>query len=370
MNLIIIGASARAAAFSAHRAGLHPWCVDLFADADLACRFPVRRLPLAGYPQAFLDALCNAPEAPLLYTGGLENYPDLLACIERPIWGNPPDVLRRVRDPFLLATTLRRHGLPTAEVRREPPVPGDRRRWLVKPLRGSGGVGIQGYRGQPFDPASHYLQEYVDGDVYGAVLFGVPGRPAIYLAATRSLHEPWLHAPRFHYAGGIVAQGPASGLLQKLGAVVAQEFSLRGLFGIDAVLRQDSGRWSATLLEANPRYTASVELLERQWGRSALALQWALFEGGEITWPSASPRYAPRHGKAILYARRTLRFPERGPWQAAVDARSDMVEYADIPHAGDVIRRGRPVLTVFADHAACADELRCRVEALDRPLYG
>jgi predicted ATP-grasp superfamily ATP-dependent carboligase len=367
MNLIIIGASARAAAFSAHRAGLRPWCVDLFADADLARRFPVRRLPLTAYPQGFLDVLRDAPQGPLLYTGGLENNPDLLVCNERPLWGNRPGVLRRVRDPWLLAATLRRQGLPTAEVRREQPAPADRRRWLLKPLRGSGGLGILVYRGQPFDPASHYLQEYVAGEVYGAVLFGVPGRPTVYLGATRSLHAPWLHAPRFHYAGGIVAEHPAGELLQQLGAVLAQGFSLQGLFGIDVVLRQDSGRWSATLLEVNPRYTASVELLERQSGCSALALQRALFAGGQVAGPSASPPRTTRHGKAILYARRTLKFPEQGPWQASLDPRSAIVEYADIPHAGDVIRRGRPVMTVFADHT---DDLRRRVESLDRLLFG
>ncbi len=37
-HLLIFGASARAAAFSALRAGLQPWCADLFADAD-ALRF-------------------------------------------------------------------------------------------------------------------------------------------------------------------------------------------------------------------------------------------------------------------------------------------------------------------------------------------
>jgi len=33
-QVLIVGASARAAAFSALRAGLRPWCADLFADLD------------------------------------------------------------------------------------------------------------------------------------------------------------------------------------------------------------------------------------------------------------------------------------------------------------------------------------------------
>ena len=43
-NLLILGASTRAAAFSALRAGLAPRCVDFFADRDLAAVCPVERV--------------------------------------------------------------------------------------------------------------------------------------------------------------------------------------------------------------------------------------------------------------------------------------------------------------------------------------
>ena len=55
-----------------------------------------------------------------MYTGGLENYPDVIAAIaaERPLWGNGPDVLAKVRDPFALAAVLARPDLPHPKVRR------------------------------------------------------------------------------------------------------------------------------------------------------------------------------------------------------------------------------------------------------------
>ena len=43
-NLLILGASTRAAAFSALRAGLAPRCADFFADRDLAATCPVERV--------------------------------------------------------------------------------------------------------------------------------------------------------------------------------------------------------------------------------------------------------------------------------------------------------------------------------------
>ena len=85
--IVIVGASARAAAFSALRAGLAPWCADLFADADLAARCPAVAVPFDQYPHGFLKIVRQAPPGPWLFTGGLENHPkliDRIAC-DRPV---------------------------------------------------------------------------------------------------------------------------------------------------------------------------------------------------------------------------------------------------------------------------------------------
>src|SRR5437588_46110 len=98
-SLIVLGASARAAAFSARRAGFEPYAIDLFADRDLAAICP--SVKIRRYPHDFLVALAAAPQAPWIYTGGLENFPrlvDRLADV-RPLLGNSGHVLRRVRDP-------------------------------------------------------------------------------------------------------------------------------------------------------------------------------------------------------------------------------------------------------------------------------
>src|SRR5207248_5309461 len=76
-HLLIFGASARAAAFSALRVGLRRWCADLFADLDLQARCPAMRLP-GRYPHAFLDLAATDLPGPLMYTGGLENWPALV----------------------------------------------------------------------------------------------------------------------------------------------------------------------------------------------------------------------------------------------------------------------------------------------------
>jgi predicted ATP-grasp superfamily ATP-dependent carboligase len=373
MNVIILGASARAAAFSAHRAGLRPWCVDCFGDEDLARVCPVRRVPLSGYPDALVDALADAPDGPVLYTGGLENYPDLIARIDRPLWGNSPGVVRRVRDPFQVADALRRHGLPVLEVRREPPAAGLHLLYLRKPLRGSGGIGTRPYDGRPFDPATHYLQAYASGGCIGANFLGMPGRGALLLGVSWPLAVNGLYTPPFHYRGSLVRREVDRWNLDMLGDILVREFGLTGLFGIDAVVSDDTptGITEVRVLEVNPRYTASMEVLERVCGRSLLALHRAVFERQAIVWQSPA-RWPAVVAKAVVYARDEVVFSADGPWRQAFDELPEVAGYADIPHAGEVIPRGGPVLTAFgagATLAECVDALRHKVQALDRHLY-
>src|SRR3954469_6116964 len=102
MDVLIVGASVRAAAHSALRAGLRPGGIDLFADCDLAAIGPAVRVPPEAYPEGLEDRAAAQPSGPWMYTGGLENDPELVDRIarKRPLWGVRGDALRAVRDPF------------------------------------------------------------------------------------------------------------------------------------------------------------------------------------------------------------------------------------------------------------------------------
>src|SRR5947209_6990668 len=107
-DVLIVGASARAAAFSALRAGMRPWCIDLFADADLQARCPVKALNSDNYPDGFARAMRQGPPGPWLYVGGLENRPALVVKLarERTLWGNDANVLSVVRTPDVWSELL------------------------------------------------------------------------------------------------------------------------------------------------------------------------------------------------------------------------------------------------------------------------
>jgi predicted ATP-grasp superfamily ATP-dependent carboligase len=382
-NLLIFGASARAAAQSALRAGLHPWCADLFADEDLRACAPTMRLP-GRYPEGFADLVATDLPGPWMYTGGLENWPALVERMarRRPLWGNGLWPLVDVRNPRNLHNVLHDAGLPTPATLWDPKALPPDVRWLVKPLRASGGSGIRFWAGRYTRPRSipdHYFQEFLPGEPCAALYVG-DGKRARFLGLTRQIvGEPWLHAGPFRYCGSIGPLDPAvvrRPNLTRLGNVLAGGCRLRGLFGVDGVL---SAEGTFSTVEVNPRYTASVEVLEHALDLKALALHRLAFTAPDslrdVTLPSPAPD-TQIVGKAILFARESFTFPAEGPWRDALEracAVEELPAYADIPHAGQEIEAGHPVLTFFtrADTVAgCQSALEAIAGDLDRLLWG
>jgi uncharacterized protein len=340
----------------------------MFGDADLIRLGPVRKVPIGRYPGGLIDALASAPLAPVIYTGALENRPDLVGRIDRSLWGNTPGALRAIRTPNRWTHCLQTAGLPCPALAIERTTAG---RWLLKPRKSAGGIGILPYAGQAFSSRTHFLQERIDGQSVSAVFVGKDDS-AILLGVTEQLiGVDWLNTSGFHYAGNIgpVPLEPATAAhWRAIGTALARAFHLRGLFGVDAVVR-DGMPWP---VEINPRYTASVEILERSNKTPLLLWHRAAFER-EPT-PMTLPTATSICGKAVFYARVTFAFPSGGPWESALADGIDLdeTEYADIPHGGEIIEQGRPVLTLFArgdSTAACLTKLRENAEALDRSLW-
>ena len=374
-TVLILGASVRAAAFSALRAGLKPWCGDLFADADLVARCPAMKLS-GRYPDGFVGLADIAPSGPWLYTGGLENYPRLVDRISdgRTLWGNNAAVLRTVRDPTKVATILRDAGLPSLAVRDADSQPPDDRRWLLKPRNGSGGLGISFWQGKRSAFQKHcYLQEFIEGDSWAALFVG-DGKESRLLGVTRQLvGKEWLHCGPFQYCGSIGPLDVEPVLrheIEKIGSVLAEEAGPAGLFGVDGI--HGNGRFWP--VEINPRYPASAEVLEYATGMRSIAFHRHVFDRSAPV-PELPGSGGAVIGKAILFARESLVFPADGPWVEVSrfpPSIEKMPSFADIPHAGDCIKRGQPVLTFFARGRTaepCEAELRCLAGDLDRWLW-
>jgi uncharacterized protein len=370
--LIVLGASVRAAAFSAIRAGFAPYAIDLFADRDLAAVCPA--IKIARYPSEFLKALAAAPDAPWLYTGGLENHPrlvDRLAEI-RPLLGNPGSVLWRIRDPWQLATTVQSAGLPFPNMVRSTADVPKVESWLVKPLRAGGGLGIRFAAAVDFEHAPYgtYLQQHIVGESVSAIFVATKGRAMLIGVTRQLLGRDFSLDPPFVYAGSIgplVFGESELAKLQSLGGALACEFGLVGLFNIDFV-RADETLWP---VEVNPRYSASVEVLERALGIDCLALHVTTYETAalpELPLPNESATF----GKAIVYARNDAIISSR--FESLVEKWNQPgtpPQIADLPRVGESIRAGQPVATVFAQGSSLASvetELNARLAAVQAIL--
>jgi uncharacterized protein len=354
-RLLIVGASGRAAAASARRAGFEPFVLDLFADADTERLATVLKLPMDEYPHGFVELAQRVPPMPWMYTGGLENYPDVVAAISetRELRGYSSHWLGIVRNPSVLWLVLSGSGFDAPVHRVKASKPGDIGQWIRKPIRGSAGFGISMVEATHPDSEDHYIQQFISGESVSAIY-----RKEQFVGLSRQLVGiDWLHAKPFRYSGSI---GPISAgryhspSFRNLGEFLAERHFASELFGLDMVF--DGER--CHVVEMNPRYTASAEVFE-------LATRKSIFADESPLSPTTCI------GKAIYYAPHRIVFPASGPWDDSLARCTDVwrrPDYADIPHAGDVIETGHPVITIFAeapDEAECEAALRSRAAELD-----
>lgn len=366
-QLLIVGASARAAAFSALRAGFSPRCVDFFADRDLAALCPASRVDCAEGASGLARAAIACAPLPSIYTGPLENHPDVvqgLGEVHR-VLGNSAETLPHVRDPVLVMEAVRRQGLPAPEVRM--PSAGLPRagRWLLKPLASGGGRHVRFIDQVPLNfenSEPSYYQEFIEGPCRSAIFVASQGRASLIGVTGQLIGAP---GSPFAYRGSIGPVPTSAKLteaLAALGQALAEAFDLVGLFGVDFVLRCDEP-WP---VEVNPRYTAAVEVLELALRRPLLAEH----VGACLSRPSPLPEAAPRLsaplvvGKAVLFADRALAIPDIAVEEPRSRDPFAVPESADVPWPGQA-SPGDPLMTVFAtgpDVATCARRL-AQIEA-------
>jgi predicted ATP-grasp superfamily ATP-dependent carboligase len=375
MRVLITGISTRAAAESAARAGFDVVAIDAFGDLD---QHPsVRGLSLPRdfgapfAPRALVRAASTVAADAVVYLSTLENHPRTVTALSRgrELWGNASAVLGRVRDPFLLERVLRTRGFAVPSTMGSDPV---RRRvdpWgqaplcLMKPLASGGGQRVRPWPVGARLPRRYYGQRFMSGTPGSVVLVSARGR-AVPLGLSRQIvGDPSFGATHFRYCGSILtpSSGPGGEFDRRfadeasaLAAAVSEEFGLLGVAGIDFVI--DDGR--PCVLEVNPRWCASMELVERAYGMSVFAAHAAACRTGALpSFDFTRARDESRaYGKAIVFARRDLVAGDTRPWLEDPSVR-------DVPRPGDRIPRGQPVCTVFAD---AADELACHAALVRR----
>ena len=357
--LVLIGASVRAFAASARRAGWRVFAADLFSDLDLrdvAAATAWARDFAAGYPEGLVAAAASFPPAPFCYLGALENHPGVIRAVARTrsLLGSPPAAVATVRDPWSLRRLARDAGLECPELYRDPHgLPRDGS-FLRKPVASAGGRGVVPWNADARPTADACVwQRRIAGEAWSAAYVASAAEGRLVGASRQLTGEDWCHARPFAYCGSIDV--PLDALphdLRRQFLALASPLAacgLRGAIGADFVVGADGAAW---VVEVNPRPTASMELVERTTGVSIAAAHVAACGGPAGRSPA--PRPCPRRwAKAILYAPRSLAIA--ADQIAAVVARrrlwsdvTDLPAIADIPPPGRTVAAGGPLCTLFA----------------------
>jgi len=355
--VLIVALSARALAASAAAAGFRPVALDAFGDLDLReVAVAWARIPVGADWRLSRAALLAAartlapPTCPLVYGSGFERDPATLAALARgrPLWGTPPERLRRAKDPFHLARVCRRLGLPHPEVRRTPPA--DPAGWLVKRRGAAGGAHVRPAAGARPRPDRYFQRR-------------MPGRPCSVLVAgdgrrARALGFAWQRTRPggFRFRGVTVPRAPPRGS-ERLFAAAETLAAALGLVGLGSVdfLRHGTRFW---VLELNPRPTAALDAFETACDLRLFPLHLAACRGRLPT--VLRPRRAA--ASEIVFAPTTLRLPDEFRWPEGCRDRTP---------PGTPVPAGAPLCTLLAtgpDAAAAEEDLERRRAALYRGI--
>ncbi len=352
MRILVLGVSTRAMVESAVRGGHDVVAADFFGDRDqarLAESYALQRdlgLPATAEGLA-AAARCLEADA-IVYGSNLENHPLVIAelAAHRPLLGNAPEVVRRVRDWAVLRRFCGEAGLshPVTLLAGEERAVGPGR-WLRKRVRSGGGHGVRRWDGKALDDA-HLLQAEVRGRP-ASVAFAADGRQSLVFGVSEQLvGRASLGASGFSWCGNLLpldlpAADAASVLAQidEMASALTAHFGLVGVNGLDIVIGRDpDGVARPYLLEVNPRFSGSMELAERAFGVNVFSLH---VESAAGRLPQWAPAARDGHvGKGIVYARRPLTAPDAGVWMAR--------GLRDVPSTGLRIAAGHPVCTVLA----------------------
>lgn len=331
--ILIIGASCRAAAWSARQAGYQPITIDLFRDSDT-----VDLAEQAIRVTSLSDAIKTAeslPNMPWFYTGGFEHHPELIDQLAKrmPLLGCSGDTVRRVRNPILMHEMFQGAGFTFAESRLRLTPRNYAHEWLRKPLQSGGGRHIRFALQSDIDTldSHYYYQRHYHSSSYSAAYIS-DSHQCLLIGVSQQLIGPQpeigCDAPPFRYLGNIGPISlPCQPTLQAIGRWLTRETGIKGIWGLDFGLNDGS----PVIFEINPRYTASVEIYERSLGGSSFHIE------SMIQHKHCTHRYA----KFVVYAAKDFEFRDR-----TQSNYTDAI-FADIPYTNEICRANQPVLSII-----------------------
>lgn len=356
--ILVIAQSARMLVQLASNAGIGAVAIDCFGDDDtrqLAMAF--RKIDSLG-----LKDLGPAVEVMhkdygfgyVIYGSGFETQAESLFFLERHwfVLGNSAAMFIAFQDKREFFRRIGALKISHPETRFSPPV--DDRGWLVKPVRGQGGLGVRHYEsGFELFPAECYWQRFLEGKAFSLTFIAYDGGVEM-LGFNRQWCRPLGDGQDFVFAGIANHAEVAEAHKVLLGdwlARICGIYPFRGLGSLDFIV--SDGR--CYLLEVNPRIPASAQFYGDRVLNSHIR---ACLGHGE----NGACQTTPPAAYQVLYADRDVRLVEDVDWPEWV---------VDRPVKGSIIGKGQPICSIIAAGKSpmqAAERLRRRQQVIEKLL--
>jgi uncharacterized protein len=378
MKTLITGVSTRAIAESAVKSGYDVFTIDYFGDSDqkqIVKNYSLLRdfnLPFRA--ENLIEVSSRFEFDSVVYISNFENFPELLEKLPQHvrILGNSPQTLRKVRDWKVLRDFMTANNIPFPETL----LPGEEEKviglkgWLLKPTNSGGGSRIKPWEGERLSE-NQVIQRYLNG-IHASASFLSDGQESVLIGLSAQLiglNE--LGATGFTWCGNILPLPLAKPAylhvvkrLENYISLLSAHFKLKGACGIDFIITGENTKMPEPyIVEVNPRYTASMELVEEAYGLNVYSLHNMAFEGRLPVFSIEEQDDQPFYGKGIIFARKDIEIKNTEEW------RNRGVK--DIPFKGDIILEGHPVCSIMIKgktHNECLSALFNKTELLRQEI--
>lgn len=319
---------------TARNAGFKPLVIDLFGDLDTRV-YAEHCLRIASLVKVDLQSavewlLANYVVEFAVYGSGFEQNIDSLAYLSEQmlVIGNQSEVFSRVQNKSAFFTLLQTLQIPHPEVAFGKPE--NATDWLIKPMRGQGGIGISRYSESDQITSDRYWQKYQQGEPH-SVLFLADGKQCQIVGFNRQWSIALNAKDEFIFSGVLNDTDLTTEHKTQLALWSAQlvaELSLKGLNSLDFIYDGQN----CYVLEINPRPPASMQLYEADLFYRHLKACKGVLLAADLTQLGVT-------GLQIIYAKCNLQIPHGFPWPEGT---------YDIPEAGSIIGAEQPICSMIA----------------------
>ncbi|MEM3770073.1 MAG: ATP-grasp domain-containing protein [Candidatus Bathyarchaeia archaeon] len=372
-NLLVIGIDTTFIAKSAKSIGYNVYAIDYFDDVDLQWICDDYKSAIKHYkgenykgesasynPKVLMELakslIMDRHIDALLLSSGLDDQFDVLYELNSmaPILGNPPSVIRKVREKQRFFNELKALGIPHPETvvvknvheakeaaaRIGYPV-------VFKPASGFGGMGIKiaSYPSET-ERAFSSASKISDRVVTQKLIKGFHASMSILAdkkeVKVLSINEQLLGLPSvfqdepFCYCGNIVPFQVTKSILEKckfIAEKIALHFGLIGSNGIDIVISEDG---TPHVIEVNPRFQGTLGCVEKVLGINIVDAHVKACLYDELPTTMLPSNFCTR---LILYAPRRVVVPDLTTLQGV----------QNIPPPQSIIEKGEPLCSVLAE---------------------